>query len=77
MSWNFRVMRNGRHPEEVTYGIHEVYYTDNGDINGWSMNPSAIETSETPDALRWFLEEMTKAMDKPILDYETGKGVKV
>lgn len=79
MSWNYRVMRHvGVCPisKEPTcyYAIHEVYYDGKGNVDGWSTGE--IEpSSEDLGGLDWVLERMTQALNKPILDYDTGKEI--
>ncbi|MBX7222764.1 MAG: hypothetical protein K1Y36_22640 [Blastocatellia bacterium] len=57
--------------------IHEVYYR-NDDVDdltvssaeiGCTMNPIQA-TAYNIDDLRWRLEEMLKALDKPVLEYD-------
>ena len=67
MSWNHRVMKIGD-----VYGIHEVHYKK-GKPSSYtvnSMKPEAFvedEDSRPLQDLRWTLEQMLKALDKPIL----------
>ena len=38
-SWNYRVIRKvDKETDTVTYQVHEVYYADNGTIEGWAKN---------------------------------------
>lgn len=60
-------------PTELRYEIHEVFYKDDGK-KSWTDEPAA-PGSETLDGLRWVLTSMLKALDKPVLDYETGAEV--
>ena len=68
--WNHRVMRrvftlpNG----EIEYqlGIYEIYYDDNGNVNGWTQEPVAV----VGDDLEWTLNKMQECLGKPILEYE-------
>jgi hypothetical protein len=75
MYWNHRVVRRVWHPgtdrEETTYAIHEVFY-------GLSKKPiptaDPIDVSgESVEELRETLQRMLRALDKPVLDYKTGK----
>jgi len=65
--WNHRVIH--RYHEETdshTYHIHEVYYDDNGFVEGWTE--SAMEPfGETPSELREDIRHFIKAFQKPIL----------
>lgn len=74
MSWNYRVMLQSAKGEK-TYGIHEVYYSDRGKVQGWTtdiMPPCGDTLAE----LRRDLAFMSKAFKGPVLDYKTGKPVK-
>src|SRR5271155_1287738 len=73
MSWNHRVVRRtynaGKSSQEVAYYIHEAYY-------GLDATPS-ITVEPTPPhgdslaGLKKTLQQMLRALDKPMLDYET------
>lgn len=75
MSWNYRVMRRrGRHPKFgkwETYGIHEVY----AEPGGWTIEPRQM-VSDDVEGLKWSLRRMLEALEKPILDYDTGRPVR-
>ena len=75
MTWNYRVVRKenpGEHLEEERYsfGIHEVYYNDNGTINACTVEPMDPHGMSL-DELRACMDLMMGAFDKPVLDYET------
>lgn len=68
MTWNYRVMRNC-HGE---YEIREVFYGADGSVEGWTDGAS-YPLGETfrelmDDALAYY-----DALNKPVLDAETGK----
>ena len=54
MGWNYRVIR---HSDEKTksfwFHIHEVYYSDDGEIEGWTQNPK-IPVGESAEDLKEF-----------------------
>ena len=79
MSWSYRVVKT------VTkiplgdidisygiYGIHEVYYDENGDIVNISES-LAHPISDDLEGLQWNLERMMEACKKPVIDYNTGE----
>lgn len=71
MSWNHRVVKR-IYPEpsgETFYQIHEAYYglEDKPLI---TTEPKAL-VGESIDELRETLQRMLRALDKPVLDYET------
>jgi hypothetical protein len=79
--WNYRVMiRNNIMPEELAqrmdvcpaskqYGIHEVHYTDSKP-DGWSK---AQVCADSVPSLRWNVEKMLEAFDKPVLEDNSPK----
>ena len=73
--WNHRVIRK-HHSETdtVTYQVHEVYYQENGAIEGWTENPVA-PTGETAEELREDIRYFLRAFRRPILEEkETDEG---
>lgn len=59
MSWNYRIMMHKKADKDY-FGLHEVYYDENGNVMGWAENP---ETGlwDTP-------EELTSAHDLMLKD---------
>ncbi len=57
MSWNYRVVQ---HDDE--YAIHEVFYSDDGSVNGMTVDP-VFPRAETLDDLREELERYGAALD--------------
>lgn len=73
MNWNYRLMKREylnpiNQEKEVIYGIHEVYYDEDGNPNGWSKEPENI-SSETIEGIQWQIEKFQEALTKPLLDY--------
>lgn len=73
MSWNYRVVksteshpnfRNGE-PYEV-YAIHEIYYDENGVVNGHVEKPEIGPYEELGELLPT-LKRLAEALDKPII----------
>lgn len=80
MTWNARVMRKkifvkALSREVISYGIHEVYYNKNGNVNSWTKDAMTLGNSESLDELKALHELWGKAFGKPILDYETGEEI--
>ena len=69
MSWNYRVMKKKIRGEDV-FEIHEVYYHPNGGIKAWTENP-IIPYGETMEELREDILMQSRALEKPVLDYDT------
>jgi hypothetical protein len=71
MGWNYRVMR---YPEgdprfaPHTHGVHEVYYAEDGSVNGWTEEPVALLGFDRDD-LEWRLRAVLEALQKPVLEY--------
>lgn len=59
--WNHRVIENDGY-----YAIHEVYYKDNGEMNGYTKHPVPVR-GESIEALRTVLEQMLGALDKEVI----------
>ena len=75
MSWNYRVVKKADRLGNY-FEIHEVYYDDNGNPNGWTedaIKPYGVDL----DDLRWVLEHMVTALDKPVLEIVDEKLVEV
>ena len=64
--WNYRIILI-----EGMYQVHEVYYK-NGKINGWTKNPIKI-ISEDLDGIKFALDEIQLAFEKPVLEYANGQ----
>jgi len=86
MSWNYRVMRHKagqleENPDlkwDEYLAIHEVYYDKKGNPDSITKEPIKVVGDDGEDAfssIKWILKEMTKALDKPILDYDTLKEI--
>ena len=55
------------------FGIHEVYTDEDGKVS-WTEDPVSV-VGDTPNDLKSTLELMSKALKKPILDFDTGKPI--
>lgn len=65
MTWNHRVIKKGKDYEYLA--IHEVHYRDDGTISGYTERSIPV-LGESVEELRTVLEQMLKALDKPIID---------
>ncbi len=64
--WNHRVIKKTFENDEEQYGIHEVFYNDDGTIFCYTQDP--VEAAcESMDALREYLQWMLKCLDEDIL----------
>ena len=66
MHWNHRILKTVV-DGEVSYGIHEVFYDDDGSLMGCSEEPIGI-VSETIEGCRRDLKLMETAFKKPVLE---------
>lgn len=78
MSWNYRVVKTVTKiplgDTDISYGIYEVYYDENGDIVNISES-LAHPISDDLEGLQWNLERMMEACKKPVIDYNTGENL--
>lgn len=74
VTWNYRVLRRrtkdifGREVE--SYGVHEVYYDDDGEPSSCTMN-SVGPSGDTFEDLAADLRLLVAALNKPILEYDS------
>lgn len=70
MTWNYRIIERivgkGTPYEETQYFIEEVYYGDEGNIEGWTQSEHVWGIS--PEEIRQVLEWMLLATEKPVLN---------
>jgi hypothetical protein len=55
------------------YTINDVYYDDNQDIVNVGRESPVI--GDDIEELKWVLQKMLQACDKPVIDYDTGEEV--
>jgi len=53
---------------ETWYGIHEVFYDEDGKVDGWTEDEEIM--GESLEELKQTLEWMLVCLDKPVLDYD-------
>jgi hypothetical protein len=74
MSWSYIVVKQVTKIPlgdiDISYTIHEAYTDENGDIVNISEKPSYVIGDDT-ESLKWQLERMMLACDKPVIDYNT------
>jgi len=74
MAWNYRVMIKEGFDGDSSFGIHEVYYDDNDNVIGYSINP-AVPLGESEKELKKNLTLMVEALKKPPIPWEESKAV--
>jgi len=68
MVWNYRVIvrDNATDPGKKVYGVHEVYYDEDGSIRHWTADPvEAI--ADSPDEMTDTLFAMLAATERHVL----------
>lgn len=65
MAWNYRTMKY----ECGSFGLHEVFYKENGEIDGFTDTPVVIYDNNT-DFLE-VLKMMKEAQNRTIIDFDT------
>ena len=73
MSWDYRVYKHtfktkSGH-EYSYYGVHEAYY-ENGSIPVRRSHECVKAEADSLEDLKWTLESMLKALEKPVLEYK-------
>ena len=74
--WNYRVLaKTLKNVNDVHFGIYEVHYDENDEPIGFEENPTDIVTftsygKDPVESLKWYLDMMKLALEKPILDYD-------
>jgi hypothetical protein len=74
MTWNYRIMRTLCPDGTPSYGIHEVYYGQDGEVRNWTANDVGPH-GETLEELASDLAHVFDALRKPVLDQKTGAEV--
>ena len=67
-TWEYRIARRTV-DGETTYGIHEVYYDNNGGIRFWTTDPCE-PAGETVEELRREMTRMYAATLKDVVDLD-------
>lgn len=69
MSWNYRIGYKTIDEHNTAFGVVEAYYGVNGEVIAFS---DFIEPfGEDEESLKWVLERMLEAFDKPTIDLVT------
>ncbi len=65
MSWNYRVIKT-KDGEDDFYQIHEVYYSEDGKINGYTSKGATVGGSNIAE-VKWVLMEMLSCLERDII----------
>jgi len=78
--WNHRVMRMTTEQGEVIDQIHEVYYKDDGTVDGWTQDGVSpcfyVDEEDGQETMVDELKRFMRATTMPTLDFETGKEIR-
>lgn len=66
MFWNHRVIEAVGEDGEKYYGIHEVYYDNDGNPRAYTENPVGVSWGQDDNPMQ-VLEWMTNCLSKPYL----------
>ena len=70
--WNNRIIKHEK-DDTVWYSVHEVFYSENGGVNGYTEDPITI-LGETVEDVKSQLEMITKDIEKhEVIDASTVK----
>jgi hypothetical protein len=70
--WNNRIIKH-ENDTSVWYSVHEVFYNENGGVNGYTEDPITI-LGETVEDVKSQLEMITKDIEKhEVIDASTVK----
>lgn len=71
--WNYRILAR-RTAAEIEYNFYEVHYENDVPIactmNSVGPHASSEDIEDQVDSIKWQLNAMLLACDKPILDYD-------
>jgi hypothetical protein len=67
LTFNYRVLRKQDALGEYYFEIHEVYYNESKEIEGWTANAKSAFGS-TKEELKTELEYMLSSLEAPILE---------
>ena len=68
MSWNYRVTKRlDAAWGEEWYEIREVYYGDDGEVQGWTARAASVSEASLED-MKVSLQRMLESLDKPVIE---------
>lgn len=70
MSWNYRILASKDGLGYSYFEIHEVYYNKKGIPDRYTVHPVTVGSEEGHEGIKWVLDNMAKALDRPILDMD-------
>lgn len=76
MTWNHRVVRTVSRDGEVLLALHEAFYAEGAEVPESITEEPVAVLGDDISGLRWTLENMLRALEKPILSYDDYHGVR-
>lgn len=84
--WNYRLVLHPAGKFEINpvlkrdryLAIHETHYNNDGEIENITKNPISVmgdEGGNSLSSIKWILDKMAEALQKPIIDYNTLKEI--
>jgi hypothetical protein len=74
MTWNYRVIEHLDEKGYKWWGIHEVYYDEEGNLMGYIEDKNAMmffdegdDIGNCQESFSWTLDRMREALNKPVL----------
>jgi len=74
-TWNYRIIHTTYILNDKTYdeyGIHEVYYDSDGNIDGYTKRSVPV-SGNSVDEIEAILDRMQRALQKPVIEVKTGQ----
>lgn len=65
-TWNYRILAHQHEGGEVWFGVHEVYYNEDGIPNATTENPATV-SCDSINEMRKDLKLIKSAFTKPVL----------
>lgn len=70
MSWNYRILKNLTHKGDPYFAIHEAFYNDTGEVNGWTKEPVTFVGDTVEEVCRSLEMALSDARKHPVLEDE-------
>lgn len=77
--WNYRLIRfkDEGSPTGYWVALHEVYYDDEGNPNGWTSSPADFGGTDRTEAIKALADALDDIAVRPILEIVNDKLVEV
>lgn len=65
MKWNYRLLKT-KDGDDDFYQIHEVYYNDKGEVDGWTAKGATVGGHSKAE-VKWTLMEMLSSLERDVI----------